>query len=395
MIKTKDVRKKEFHIGLDIGTRLIKGAEVLSEGNTRKLTKFNFVEIESPFNREKIAAGLKSFLEGFQPATRDVNISLSAPSAIVRFINMPKMKKEDLNNSLRFEAEKYIPFNVKEVLIDASILEDNLEEKNQMRVLLAAAKKDVVNSRIDMLKEIGLSVAVIDIDSFACFNAFCNSFGPSTLRQDQGRPEQGRGTTGSGSSREVPRSSESFAAAQDKLREGSEARGAESKDDKLDESKSTALLNIGYSQTNIIISRGSQPFFTRDMQIGGKDIARIISKELGIEEKEADKFIFDPKDKGPQVYEIAKVVLSNLVDETRLSFGYYENQFGKGVDEIYVSGGVARLNGILDYFEESFGIRPLTWNPFSKFEIGPGLDAKLLELIRPQFAVCAGLAIRR
>ncbi len=342
MIKTKDVRKKEVHIGLDIGTRLIKGAEVLSEGNTRKLTKFNFVEIESPFNKGKIAAGLKSFLEGFQPATRDVNISLSAPSAIVRFINMPKMKKEDLTNSLRFEAEKYIPFNINEVLIDASILEDNFDEKNQMRVLLAAAKKDAVNSRIDMLKEIGLSVAVIDIDSFACFNAFCNSF------------------------------------------------------DKLDESKSTALLNIGYTQTNIIIFRGSQPFFTRDMQIGGKDIARTISKEFGIEEEEeADKLIFDPKDKGQQIYETAKVVLSNLVDETRLSFGYYENQFGKGIDEIYVSGGVARLNGILDYFEESFGIKPLTWNPFSKFEIDPGLDAKLLELIRPQFAVCAGLAIRR
>ena len=341
MIKTKDVRKKEVHIGLDIGTRLIKGAEVLSEGNTRKLTKFNFVEIEFPFNKWKIATGLKSFLEGFQPATRDVNISLSAPSAIVRFINMPKMKKEDLSNSLRFEAEKYIPFNINEVLIDASILEDNLDEKNQMRVLLAAAKKDAVNSRIDMLKEIGFSVAVIDIDSFACFNAFCNSF------------------------------------------------------DKLDESKSTALLNIGYSQTNIIISRGSLPFFTRDMQIGGKDIARTISKEFGIEEKEADKFIFDPKDKGQRVYETAKVVLSNLVDETRLSFGYYENQFGKGIDEIYVSGGVARLNGILDYFEESFGIKPLTWNPFSKFEIDPGLDAKLLELIRPQFAVCAGLAIRK
>ena len=227
------------------------------------------------------------------------------------------------------------------MIIAASILEDNPEEKGQMRVLLAAAKKDVVNSRIEMLKQIGFSVAVIDIDSFACFNAFCDSF------------------------------------------------------DNLDQSKSTALLNIGYNQTNIVISKGRQPFFTRDMQIGGKDIAMAISKGLGIEEKEADKFIFDPKDKGPQVYETAKTVLGNLVDETRLSFGYYENQFGKAIDQIYISGGVARLNGILNYFEESFGIKPLTWDPFSKFEIGTNLDVKLLELIRPQFAVCAGLAIRR
>lgn len=201
MIKEIGVRKKELHIGLDIGTRLIKGAEVLSEGNRRTLTKFHFVEIDFPFNREKIAAGLKSFLKDFQPSVKDVNISLSAPSAIVRFINMPKMKKEDLNNSLRFEAEKYIPFNINEVLIDASILEENLEEKNQMRVLLAAAKKDVVNSRIDMLKENGLSVAVIDIDSFACFNAFCNSFDPSAVQQAQGRPAESRAERGERSER--------------------------------------------------------------------------------------------------------------------------------------------------------------------------------------------------
>lgn len=339
-MKEKGVRKKEFHIGLDIGTRLIKTAEVLSEGNTKTLTKFHFVEIDFPPTKEKVTEALKALLENFQPAVKSVNISLSAPSAIVRFINMPKMKEEDLKNSLRFEAEKYIPFNINEVLIAACILEENLEEKNQMRVLLAAAKKDIVNSRIDVLKEIGLSVAVIDIDSFACFNAFCESF------------------------------------------------------DTLDPVKSMALLNIGYTQTNIVISRGSQPFFTRDIQIGGKDIAKAIAKELSIEEKDADKFILDPKDKGPQVYETSKAVLNNLVDETRLSFGYYENQHGKAIDEIYISGGVARLNGILDYFEESFGIKPAIWNPFSKFEISPNVDAKSLELIRPQFAVCAGLAIR-
>jgi type IV pilus assembly protein PilM len=355
----KGARKKEFHVGLDIGTRLIKCAEVLSDDSTRKLTKFNFAEIEPPQNPEKVLDALKELLEKVQPSAKEVNISLSAPSAIVRFINMPKMKKEDLTNSLRFEAEKYIPFNINEVLIDASILEDNPDDKNQMRVLLAAAKKDVVNSRIEMLKKLGISVAVIDVDSFACFNAFCDSFDPST---GSGPPQAGQAEPGPG---------------------------------KLDESKSTAILNIGYSQTNVIISRGKQPFFTRDMQIGGKDIAGAISKGLGVEEKDADKLIFDPKERGPEVYETAKAVLGNLVDETRLSFGYYENQFGKSIEQIYISGGIARLSGILNYFEENFGMKPIPWNPFSKFEIDTSLDAKLLERVRPQFAVCAGLAIRK
>lgn len=340
-MKGKGAGKKEFHIGLDIGTRLIKALELSSENAVCKLTKLHFTEITPPATPENTAKALAELLEAFKPNTTEVNISLSAPSSIVRFINMPRMKEEDLRNSLRFEAEKYIPFNINEVFIDAAILEEDAKEKNQMRVLLAAAKKDVVNSRIEMLKEAGLSVAVIDIDSFACFNAFCNCAGSP------------------------------------------------------DESKSAALLNIGYTQTNVVIARGAQPFFTRDIQIAAIDMAKSISKAFGTEEKESDKFIFEPGEKEAQVLDAARPVLGNLVDELRLSFGYYENQYGKGIDEIYVSGGAAKLPGILIYLEENFGTKPMTWNPFSKFEISPEADAKLLENSGAQFGVSAGLAIRK
>ena len=340
-MKEKGTRKKEFRVGLDIGTRLIKALEISQEGGIQRISKFQFSEIDPPATNENTARVLKMLLESFKPATKEVSISLSAPSAIVRFINMPKMTEEDLKNSLQFEAEKYIPFNINEVIIDASILEQLPEEKNQVRVLLAAAKKDAVNTRIETLKTLGFSVSLIDIDGFACFNAFCSSF------------------------------------------------------DNLDESKSVALLNIGYSQTNVLISRGRQPFFARDIQIGARDIAKAISKDLQIEAKESDKLIVDPKDKAAQIFEIAKSILSNLVDELRLSFGYYENQYGRAINEIYISGGVARLGGIADYLEENFGVKPSTWNPFSKFEIGQDIDAKLLEIAQPQFAVCAGLAVRK
>ena len=340
-MKKNWVKKKEIRVGLDIGTRLIKALEISVEGDTRQLTKFHFVKVDFPLNREKTRDALKALLNDFHPTVKEVDISLSSASAMVRFIDMPKMKTEDLKNSLQFEAEKYIPFNIEEVIIDASILEEATTEKNQMKVLLAAAKKDAVNFKLELLKEMGLSVGIIDIDSFACFNAFSASFGNP------------------------------------------------------DESKSKALLNIGYTQTNVVIFRGDKPFFTRDIQIGGKDIAKIIARDLQIEEKESDIYIFDPKDKTPQDLVAAKSVLSNLADEIRLSFGYYENQYARGIDEIFISGGVARLAGILDYLEESFGVKPLRWNPFSKFEIAPDLDRKSLEVHEPQFAVCAGLAIRK
>lgn len=328
-------------VGLDIGTRFIKAAEVSLEGNKQNLSKLHSREIEFPLTGESRIKTLKALLESFKPSVSEVNISLSAPSAIVRFISMPSMNLTDLRNALKFEAEKYIPFNMNEVFLDAVILNADAGEKHQMRVLLAAAKRGAVNAKVNMLKEAGLTASVIDIDSFACFNAFCNA------------------------------------------------------SKTLDETKSAAVLNIGYTQTNVVIAGGAQPYFTRDIQIGARDIAREISKNLQVEEKDADRLIFDPKDKADGVAESAKPVLGNLAGELRLSFGYYENQYGRSINEIFLSGGVAKLQGIEVFLEENFGIKPVLWEPFSGFEIGPEVDANLLAAARPQFGVCAGLAIRR
>jgi len=337
----KGPAKKVKVVAIDIGTRLIKIAEVSLEGAAKQLVKFNTAEIPPHATQEEISRSLRTLIESFRPSLKEVNISLSAPFALVRFINMPRMKKEELDNSLRFEAEKYIPFNINEVIIDSVILDGEADDKNQMRILLAAAKRDAVNSRISILKECELIPAVIDIDSFACFNAFCDSSGKN-------EPASGTG----------------------------------------------ALLNIGYSQTNVIILKDGQPRFMRDIQIGGRDISEPLAKELQLEETGADRVICDPKDKLAQVTEISKAVLSNLVNELRLSFGYYENQHGSSVGQLYVSGGAARLGGISDYFNETLGIKPVIWNPFAKFEIGPDINEEVLSGAYSQFAVCAGLALR-
>ena len=341
MKKEKGPKNQLVRVGLDIGTRLIKLVEMSYEGNIKRLTKLHSEEIPFPLAAEDTTKALKTLLEKSKPTTTEVIISLSAPGAIVRFINMPKMKSEELKNALRFEAEKYIPFNINEVVIDALILEEKSEDSRQMRVLLAAAKKNVVDARLAMLKDAGLSTTVIDVDSFACFNAFCNSF------------------------------------------------------DNLDKSKSTVLLNIGYVQTNVLISRGDSPFFTRDIQIGAKDIERHIAKEMQLEENQANALLLNPQDKAEAVFENSKPVLNTLIDELRLSFGYYENQYGKNINEIYVSGGAARLGGMLDYLSEHLGTKPLPWDPFSKCEKSTDIDANSLESARSQFTVCAGLAIRK
>ena len=79
----------------------------------------------------------------------------------------------------------------------------------------------------------------------------------------------------------------------------------------------------------------------------------------------------------------------------RLSFGYYENQYGKSVNEIYLSGGVAAFPRITEHLGESFEVKAATWDPFAKCEINPGVDLKSLEPVRSSLVVSAGLAMRK
>ena len=338
---TKSVRKEEIRLGVDIGTRKIKAVEMASGKEIKRLTGFAIADIIPPFSEEKAASALKDVLSKLNSNTKEVRISLSAPHAIVRFINIARMKEEDLRNSLKYEAEKYIPFNISEVGIDVSILEEKTEDEKQMKVLLAAAKKNVIDSRMGMMKSAGLSTYLIDIDSFACFNAFTEA----SVEKDA--------------------------------------------------AKSVVLLNIGYTQTNAIIINQGKPLFTRDIQIGGKDIIAALVKTFSINDKEAESLMEDPKEKSAEVFECEKIVLNTLIEEIRLSFGYYENQYGKSIDSLYLSGGVAKLAGIVEYFEENFGIKPSGWDPFTGFEIDAKVNKEELEKFKSEFTVAAGLILRK
>jgi len=333
--------KKLSVVGLDIGSRLVKALEVSFAGEKPLITKIHALEIDFPPGIKAAEAALTALSEKLNASSREVNTSLAAPDAIVRFVKMPRMKKGDLISSLKFEAEKYIPFNINEVITDACILEDDSGGQKEMRVVIAAAKKVAVNARLSKLKNAGFSVAFVDIDSFACFNAFCNA--------------------------------------------------VELKEPSAD----IALINLGYVQTNVIICRGKNPYFTRDIQIGARDVAGSISQRLNLDPKKADAFLKEPKAVSPEIIEPSKQVLNNLADELRLSFGYYENQYGSSVREIYLSGGMARSENLVNFISESFGIKPVVWNPLAKFGTAEGVDPNEAGKLAPQFAVCAGLVLRK
>jgi len=163
----------------------------------------------------------------------------------------------------------------------------------------------------------------------------------------------------------------------------------------LDKQKTVALLNIGTISTELSILNGSRPVFVREVAMGGSELSAAVAKKTGLNMEQSEELLLSPKERREEVVGHAKGAMNNLLDEVRVSFGYYENQSGRGVDEICVSGGGSKMVGLEEAFHEAFGSKPRYWDPFESLDkSSPSIDNEALEKVKQSFCVAVGLALR-
>lgn len=332
-------QKTEEAVGLDIGSYSVKVTSILKEATANVISAYNIKRIPSGEKAPRLEDVIGEALREIDLRPSRVNLSISGANVIVRFISLPKMNAEQLENALTFEADKYIPFDVSEVVIDSIILGD-APEPGQMRVLLAAARKESVEAKVKLVLKAGLHVNVMDVDAFAMFNAFT-----------EGHADMG------------------------------------------DAGK--AFINMGHTQTNVVISTGKQPCFMRQILIGGKDITESIARLSGISLADAEELkLRNDEAASGSVSAATSPVLDELIREIQLSFGYFDNRFGKNVSEIYCSGGVIYQKGVIEYLSEKIGLQAKSWNPTTGMKFAENLSLKDIDAVGPQLAVSIGLALR-
>lgn len=267
---------------------------------------------------------------------KEVNISVEGPAVIIRHIELPKMKEDELKKAIKFEAEKYIPYGVKDVVLDCQILR---ELKNGMAVLLVAVKKDFINNRIKLVQKAGLRPWVVDVDSFALINAFSLNY------------PQKKGTI--------------------------------------------ALLNVGASMTHVNILKDGTLSFTRNNALGGNEITKLISERLNIKKEEAETLKRKPADKKDELFEISSTVFKELTNEIKSSFDYYESQYEEGVSEIYISGGVAQCEEFKNFLSQNLEINIQSWDPLKNINISSKFSKEQLKGMSYFLPVAIGLALRK
>jgi len=343
--------KKALVVGLDIGSRSIKACELAETKKGCSLKKFGMVDLSPGLIEDgnvvdpvQVANIIRQLFKAYNIKEQNVAVSIGGYSVIVKKINVQTMSEEQLQETIHFEAEQYIPFDISDVNIDFQILGDVESNPNQMNVILVAAKKEMVNNYINLIQLANLNPCIIDIDAFALQNAFELNY---------------------------------------------ESEG-----------ENVALIDIGASKTSLNILKDNTSVFMRDVSLGcGQINQEIVSLiEGSIEDAEQIK-LNNPGDKLSQenLQGIISSVVSDWCNEIRRALDFFYSTYPDDqIKKIMVSGGGANIGEFRQLLAEETFAEVEAINPFKNIEIDiDRFETSYLKAIAPQAAICMGLALRK
>ncbi len=344
----------KYAVGLDIGTSSIKVAHLKETGKGVQLLAFDTVMLPPDTIRDGVILHAPQLTQRVQDIfainkirQKQVAVSLSGHSVIIKKISLPEMTVAELEDSIQWEAEQYIPFDIKDVHVDFQIINPHAGQ-GQMDVLLVAAKKAVIEEVAEVVRAAKLEPVCVDVDAFALFNAFELNF-------------------------PVPRD------------------------------ETVALINVGASTININVIAGGMTSFTRDITVGGNLLTEEISKQFAVPWDEAEHMkttsetTLSMSGVLREVQRISARVSEVLVSEIQRSLDFFAaTAMNADIAAIYLCGGAALQSGLIEGLERRLGTQVRALNPFNNLIVDPKkFDMALLQRMAPIAAVSVGLGLRR
>jgi type IV pilus assembly protein PilM len=347
--------REKLCVGIDIGASSVKLCQLKRKKSGLSLEAFGHVPLPSEtvvdgalMNSARVVEAIQELLASHRIKQKQAALSVSGHAVIIKKIPLPQMTREELEQSIQWEAEQFIPFDMADVFLDVQIVREASTQQGQMDVVLVAAKKDFVNEYTSVLMEAGLEPVVLDVDSFAVETMYNANYD-------------------------------------------------------IDRAATVVLVNVGATKTNInILARGVSSF-TRDLTIGGNNFTEEIQRQLNVtlDEAEAMKLGGTPMDRTqPDAVVPAEVeramgtVAEGLTTEIQRSIDFYSaTSADPAPSKIYLTGGTARVQSLKAAIEGRVRVQVEIVNPFRRIDTG-GQDPTYLGNIGPAASVAVGLALR-
>ena len=336
-------------VGLDIGSSGVKAVELSKSKKGYQVTAFAYEALGPDavvdgaiMDAATVSDAVKRVLAKGKFKPKGIAAGVSGHSVIVKRVVLPVASADEVDASIQFDAEQYIPFQISEVNLDYEVIGDAGTSDPGMEVLLVVAKKDKIQNHTDVITMAGRTPEVVDIDAFALQNAFEANY-------------------------------------------------------RVDPAATIALLNIGASLMNINITKDGMPLFIRDVSVGGNQYTDILQKELQLSFQEAEdlKLGKGAANEAEMVQPLIESITDMLITEVQKTFDFFRETYPQEtITRVLISGGTSRVPRLAQKIEESFGYPTEVMNPFKSITMGPKVDAAKVTSLGPALAVAVGLALR-
>jgi type IV pilus assembly protein PilM len=341
-------RKKQI-VGCDIGSSAIKIVELkgLKDGEYQ-LVHAALAELSPEAIVDGAIMDSSLVVEGLSRVIADNGIknpsfggSLSGHSVIIKKIQLPSMSEAELGESIQWEAEQYIPFDINDVNLDYVVL--GRGDGDTMDVLLVAVKKDRINDYTSVITQAGKVPALMDVDVFALQNAYEVNYGP------------GEGTI--------------------------------------------ALVNVGASVMNINVLHRGTTIFWRDVAFGGNQYTEAIQRELNLPREDAERLKLGERvgeHTLQQVLGVLNSVSEDLAAELQKTIDFFvATSSVDRLDRVVLAGGSAQILNLDQVLKERFQVDVEVMNPFRNIRYSESdFDPEWINRHAPAMAVAVGLAVR-
>lgn len=334
-------------VGLDIGSGYVKLAVVEHGKGAPRVVKLGMAplapdaivegEIMDP---ALVAQTIRQLYQSVGLKQKKVVAAVGGRDVIIKKLQMDRMKESDAREVIRWEAQQHVPFDMESVELDFQIL-DPYDEGLQMSVLLVAAKRELVENRVALLQEAGLTPVIIDVDAFALHNAFEVNY-----------PEAMTGVVG--------------------------------------------YLNIGHETTNVSILQDGVPVLTRDLGFGTRRLREDLQREKGLTAEVADEILEGRQSSAEYEGFIAERATELALGVERAAAFLQAGTVSGTLSKMYLCGGGARVPGLARALGEKLRVPTEVASAFERIEVAP--DAAELyppEEMAPMMMLPVGLALRR
>jgi type IV pilus assembly protein PilM len=339
--------RKKTSIGLDIGSGFVKVVEVDHSGDQPEVVRVAMRPLlpDAIVEGEIMDYGLVSdtvrgLFQEIGVKNAEVVTAIGGHDVIIKKIEMDRMKESDAREVIRWEAEQHVPFDIKSVELDFQILNPH-DEGLQMEVLLVAAKRELVDNKVGLLQDAGINPVIIDVDAFALHNAF-----------EHNHPEAMEGII--------------------------------------------ALVNVGHETTNVNILENGVPILTRDIPFGSRRIREDLQRERGLTAEQAEDVV-----QARETVDDLDRFVDSSADEVavgieRASAFLMTRDDGETLGRIFLSGGGARVPGMVESLGRRMNVETHLVNPFERVPVRADAAGMIsIDEAAPMLLLPLGLALRQ